>query len=298
MAALLDIIRGELADARRRIDQLERMEHLAIALEGDVGEDTGTPARDLDSSSPAGVAVGTAAGVLPPATTEPVVGAAGRRAETAETGHEPFAGRNGHQDAPVGKPARRKDPSAPGTAAPPQPRRAEAIAREDRLVAAVREHGPVAPGRLAELLDENFDSIRNGPLKRLIADGRLIATGNTSRRRIDIPVAERDATLAARATEGSPQQRGRNLRQIRDRIPVELARAPLTEVQLTDRLEADREDVAVVCGDLLEAGQVDLQPNGTYTLPRTQGGGRDHVPTTTAPAAHSRLQQAREAVTA
>jgi DNA-binding IclR family transcriptional regulator len=384
MAALLDIIRGELADARKRVDQLERMEHLAIALEGDVGEDTGT--SPAGHSSPAGAAaVGTAAGVLPPAT-QPDGPAGSRAGTTAETGP---SGRTEHQE-PARPAAGSMDSSAPGTATPPltSPRYGPWI--DAKVLAAVRELGPSQPRALAKHL-ELPDRQVGRSLRRLREEGAVSATGARSARRyaaVDPPetssaprhpedtepapaapsdetvqrrrqealdaeqlapkmvmavleqdgpapfghiaartklnrgrvlttlqglardnqvvqlddrtwttVARRDAELAARE-KAAREQRQPRFDRLRTGIPAELARRPLTEVELTDRLEADREDVALICGELLEAGAVHLQPNGSYTLAPTQGGGREHVPTTTVPAALSRLQQAREQVTA
>jgi hypothetical protein len=83
----------------------------------------------------------------------------------------------------------------------------------------------------------------------------------------DLSVAERDRAVAEKQTEVSPQRRGYMLKQLREDIVDAVGVEPgsLNEPDMVERFGADREDVALICGRLLEQDLLRMLPDGRYT---------------------------------
>jgi hypothetical protein len=138
---------------------------------------------------------------------------------------------------------------------PPSTRRPETVRREvrekrDEVLAAVGEHG--------QLLNR---------LQELAKAGHVTQNRDASWQTI----ASKDAEVAQR--NGLPVERKNLIPTLRRRALAAITADPgaLTEQRLGETLGADREDIALACGDLLVDGEIALAPDGTYSTSR-QGG--------------------------
>lgn len=240
MSALLDTCRAEIADLEQRLGVLREIEQLAASLNG--GEGGG----DAGHRSKPTTAASRSTGVSPATPSCPTKRAA------AHPHASRAAARNGH--------------TANGTVLARQ-RRVGGIdiaeRREQRIVEVLTEHGEMSPRDIATALGDSYGGLKRA-LGRLLDSSVLYAYGDRASRRYGLTAA-RDQQLAADPRNG--QQKGHDYARLRREIPRLVTSDPgaLTEERLTQALDADREDVAFVCGEMLVAGHITLNPDGTYT---------------------------------
>jgi hypothetical protein len=186
--------------------------------------------------------------------------------------------------APSAKPTPKRKPArAPATTG----RTKRGTSNLPAIRAAMREFGQawVTQGEIADAVGTTKNGIRQS-LYRLIDAGEVEARGDRATRRFrwapdgptaDAAHAQAPAATAEPETIDEPRetrtgrQIGYDRSQIRQRIPALLHENPgaLNEDRLTAALavelpNVDREDVAVICGELLEQELVRLAGDGTY----------------------------------
>lgn len=309
MTGLLDAIRAEIKPLEQRLGVLREMETLAVSLDGESGGDAGPDGSSGEGSRPRGAHAQRArAGVSPaPAATAPLrrpsaaggaLGAktqavldvlrtrdewmsVGEIARALDDGSTPqgIKGRlqtitkRGHAEARGATSARRYRATA---SAPPRPPRrepeqvrADAAKTRDEVLGAVAEHGPAGFAVLVERTRLSRGQLL-GRLQELARAGRVVhndddRTWQTTESK-DAEIARRNGLKGMGAARHLPQLRGR--------VAAAIAADPgaLTEPRLALHLGADREDVALVCGDLLDDGEVALNPDGTYRTASLGGG--------------------------
>jgi DNA-binding transcriptional ArsR family regulator len=154
---------------------------------------------------------------------------------------------------------------------PPSTRRPETVRREvrekrDEVLAAVGEHGPASFALLVEATGLGRGQLLNR-LQELAKAGHVTQNRDASWQTI----ASKDAEVAQR--NGLPVERKNLIPTLRRRALAAITADPgaLTEQRLGETLGADREDIALACGDLLVDGEIALAPDGTYSTSR-QGG--------------------------
>lgn len=256
MTVLLEQIRPLLAAAEARVQTLREIERLALALdEAGGGTDDGpTPARHsspgewLDGVAPRPAIGATSAGVaVQPETGELLsVATAQTPPESAKTAPGSGPSENGH---------------APRTTT----RRAE-------VLAFVQANGRVKNADVLAALGGNRTAIAQH-LKHLVRDGLVDAEGNTTQR-VYFTKEHGDQAAASRPHVAKTGV-SKPLSQLRDDVlgVIRDARTGINEPDIADSIDLDREDVAVTCGELLDGGDVVLQPDGTYVTTSATGGG-------------------------
>ena len=151
------------------------------------------------------------------------------------------------------------------------PRVAVLEPRRAKLLQLVREMEPVG----LRDLEARLGDVRHiqADLRALRADGLLDFTGNTTSTRwhltetLDRKMAEQHG----KGSRGKGGQAGWRNEQCRTFVLERIQADPgsLTEQRLTQAGKYDREEIADACGRLLEEGQIEMQPDATYT-PATQ----------------------------
>lgn len=270
MAALVEVIRGELTAAEQRISKL--LDMLALAEELDspagafaafngVGEGAGTPPPGLRGDGPGGRSVEAPAnaGALPRAERangngRPAVEAGSCAAATVET----------PRSAPV------RAPEAPRAAGRPTPTPMKSSAeRKVEIIAALAE-GPRTTRRLSEILGVSTNRVEQ-LIKPLREDRKVVVVekggpGGNPPTTWGLPaVVDRIVAQTAGRNSGPNGTRAPNIAQIRTYV-LECVRegAGLNELEIAAQLEIDREHVAMATGDLLADRLVVLRPDGTY----------------------------------
>jgi predicted transcriptional regulator len=249
VSALLDQIRPLLAAAEARVQTLREIERLALALDGvgegtapapkpaaarTVAEDGGVLPRSGEGASDAGAAVAQEAGIPVPAA-------------TVQTPPE------------FGPPAPGSGPSGNGRA-PRTPTQAQA------RILAVLDEAPSTVNDIAARLDITKSAV-DQVMRRLRRDDLAVTITPAAGRR---PALWGTRSSLDRATATRQQGRVTGTSKPLAHLNVEIeallrnARGGGSETDIAEALGLDREDVAVACGDLLEAGRVSLRPDGTY----------------------------------
>jgi len=250
MSALLDQVRDQIAEreqaleaARTALEHLRAMEQHALALNGDARGGAGS----------ADQAPRTRARSETPAPPR-----ASRTAPRAE--HPPSGGRR----SPRAKPA--------------------ADSRAETIVRALGD-GPLASGELslaAGLGTAGTSGALSDAVRPLLEHGIIGREGNGGRGGYRyFLTAAKDAEVAQR--NGTPPPGRSPWPERRRRILDAITADPgaLNEERLAQTLDADREDIALACGELLEADHVEMRPDGTYTIaPRATNGGGSAEPWT------------------
>jgi predicted transcriptional regulator len=238
-----DDLVAELAGVDRDVEQLTRISELATSLNGNGAVETPEP------DQPSG-------GRAKPA----------RQAATEK-------GRNGGE-APGRSPSGGAGSASSGQAkhAPPS------TSKRATILAYVQEHGETKVADIAAAMGMSREAVGQH-LKALRDNGDLQARGATSSR-VYFSTAHGDQAAAGR---GHAKGTGSSvpLPRLKQRVTNAIARDPgsLNEERLALALDVDREDIAVATGELLDAGDVLLQADGTYTIDR--GGVPAPVNTTT-----------------
>lgn len=260
MSLLLDTIRAErdklLAPLRDRLAQLDELERLAEAFDGD-GEGAGPP-----DSPPQD------AGALPAAAETQT--AETKRTRT-RTGGRRHAGRNGG-NAPAQAGARAGSaPSGAGSA----PRQRAAVRPGPAGVRwALEQRSPLTAAQIAELVGLAAGTVTN-TVAHMLAKGDLVDAGFTERpggpggrppRVVALPaIDDRDRRERDRPHGPVNGINGR-LPELKARVldAINADPAALNEDRLALVLNVDREDIAVATGELLVYDHVILLPDGTY----------------------------------
>lgn len=247
MSLLLDTIRAErdklLAPLRDRLTQLDELERLAHAFDGD-GEGAGQPDSPPQDAGALPAAAGKRAAVT-------------KRTRTRTGGQPPLPGRNGgNAPAPAGARAG-SAPSGAGRAPAPTPFKRLAV------LDYVRANGTVKVSQVARALGLTSQAARQH-LKELVKNGSITAEGATSTR-VYFAQGERDREQAERPHERTSGVTG-SLPDLKRRVLHAIGTDPaaLNEDRLALVLNVDREDIAVATGELLVNDQVILMPDGSY----------------------------------
>jgi len=109
------------------------------------------------------------------------------------------------------------------------------------------------------------------------ATGRVVATGATKNRVYAAGPAPEPSEVRKAHTNGAKKAATSEMNGVMRVKVLDLIRrdpAALTEDRIAAGLLADREDVAVACGKLLETEKVILNPDGTYTATQPKAGVR------------------------
>lgn len=189
--------------------------------------------------------------------------AAGRQGRSPR----PAATRNGRRRPARGRTAatvRGQDATTtPQQPIPPANGRAAPGERDERVIAAVTALEPATVAQISEHTGLSRPATVKR-LQRLVRDGRIVATGATKARRYlsvqaaDQQVAQRKQAMTTGASRPLPAL-------TRDTLAAITRDPGLTEPQLAQALNLDREDIAVACGELLDQAQVQRDPRGGYT---------------------------------
>lgn len=157
---------------------------------------------------------------------------------------------------------------------PPSTRSAERVkvdveARRDEVLAAVDKHGPATFSRLIELTDFGRGQLL-GRLQELAKSSLVVKNLDDTWQ----TTASKDAEIAARNGKTAERSGPGLIPGLMRRAAMAIAADPdaLTEQRLAVALGADREDVALACGLLLEDGDVAMNPDGTYRTTGLGGG--------------------------
>jgi hypothetical protein len=158
-------------------------------------------------------------------------------------------------------------PKPPSTRDPERVR-VDVRARRDEVLAAVGEHGPASFARLIELTDFGRGQLL-GRLQELAKSSLVVKNLDDTWQ----TTASKDAEIAARNGKGAEHGGPGPIPPQRRAIQA-IAADPdaLTEQRLAIALGADREDVALACGLLLDSGDVAMNPDGTYRTTGLGGG--------------------------
>lgn len=226
-------IRARLAQRERTLVEIERLGHLLDAEPGDVQAEPET--RELPAST-----------------------AAERARVRAE-----LADRRAAREQRQAAPRRPPDPNA---------------LREwdERILQFIREHEPVRFGQLhrsPELGLERATILRS--LERLMERSLVQRTGERAGTRYNLTETLDRRTAEAAGLRGKTHSERRlatvQIKQTKAGVLRALSGGELlAEPTLAGILGQDREHVALACGELLEEGLVELQPDGTYRVTARQ----------------------------
>ena len=171
-------------------------------------------------------------------------------------------------DPPVVSPAQRL-PALPAPAPAPRqpstPRVGTYVTRQrtQAVLDAITEHQPISPKDIA-----SRSAVPAEAVKRILAalrDAGKVTGEGAPTTRVYRLTATADAETAARHGMKRPGQRsGPDLRWPALKL-IRQDPSALTEDRICHALNADREDVALACGRLLEDGSVRMNPDATYT---------------------------------
>lgn len=227
MTGLLTAIDGELDAAERRVEQLRQMRALALSLDG-AGE-----------------------GVVPGALSPPAVGGAPPRAA---------------KRSPTPKPAPPADQTTPIE---------RSLGARHAIIKALQALGDATQEQVSEKASVHIETVKTH-LRRMMDDGVVVISGRAPGAyaggrpvRLYALKLEADQRVAALGT-------GRNGAALaglgtingerRNAVLACIAEGDgLGEPEIAAQLGIDREHVAEATGALLEAGRVQLAPDGTYT---------------------------------
>lgn len=153
----------------------------------------------------------------------------------------------------------------------PERVRVDVQAKRDEVLAAVGEHGPATFARLIELTDFGRGQLL-GRLQELAKSSLIVKNLDDTWQ----TTASKDAEIAARngLSGADGKARAGAVAHLRGRVAQAIAadRDALTEQRLAVALGADREDIALACGLLLDNGDVAMNPDGTYRTTSLGGG--------------------------
>jgi DNA-binding MarR family transcriptional regulator len=136
---------------------------------------------------------------------------------------------------------------------------------QQKVLSFVRGAGqPVGRKAIADELGMSSQAV-GAAVAPLVKRGLVIAEGNTIHRTYRVPAAEpsvhRERTEAGKQAAKKREEVALTKVKVMDLLVRE---EPLTEVEITEQLRADRETVALACGYLLEDGHVELLAEGGY----------------------------------
>lgn len=306
MTGLLDAIRAEIDPLEQRLGVLREMESLAAKLDGEGGGGAGPDGPSGERDRPNGAqAQRRRAGASPaparPAPARRPSAAGGALGAKAEATLEVLRARDEWMSISeiadtlgdttpaqlrdrLQRLARRELIEARGAtvsrryravaSTPRPPRRdpeqvrADVPKTRDEVLGAVAEHGPAGFAVLVERTRLGRGQLL-GRLQDLARAGRVVQNDDRTWQTTE----SKDAEIARR--NGLKGMGAANhLSSLRGRVAAAIAADPdaLTEPRLALHLGADREDVALACGGLLDDGEVALNPDGTYRTASLGGG--------------------------
>ncbi len=152
-----------------------------------------------------------------------------------------------------------------------RPARAGTRDLEAKVVSAIiSSNQPLSRAQIAERTGLTIGQVKN-PLQRLVSAGKVIASGATVSRRYQAGEHRPHSEAGARTTAG----RERNAAKItdavsrvglRDRVMKAISADPaaLDNSRLAQALDADLEDIAEACSQLVGKGRVQMAEDGTY----------------------------------
>lgn len=170
--------------------------------------------------------------------------------------------------APAPEPTPAAAPPPAQKATKPGPERSRADRVYDVIAAG---DGPVSRAEIAKALDCTPGGLSK-PLSELTDGGRIVRVGGLKDGGFQ-PTETADAQVAERPQAARTGASKPLAVLIRD-VMATLEQDPgLTEEQLAQALDLDREDIAVATGELLSREWIVLRPDGTYEPAESDGGG-------------------------
>jgi DNA-binding Lrp family transcriptional regulator len=177
------------------------------------------------------------------------------------------------------EPATEPAPAQQPATKPRQPRPARTTVRDvdaKILGTLLKANRRMSAAQIAEAAGVEKEALRK-PLQRLVAAGQVVATGATKSRVYAAGAAPEPSAARKAHTNGVKKAATSEMNGVMRVKVLDLIRrdpAALTEDRIAAGLLADREDVALACGKLLETDKVILNSDGTYTATKPKAGVR------------------------